>query len=352
MEAVRSRYPATFQWVLERVKPERDQNRMDSVRENWWLHRRLREDLRASLNGLPRYIATVETAKHRTFQFLDASIAPDNKLICIALNDAFTLGTLSSSPHVTWSIAAGSTLEDRPVYGKTTCFETFPFPEATPDQQTRIANLAEQLDAHRKRQQAQHATLTLTGMYNVLQKIRAGEPLTAKDQPIHEQGLVSVLRSLHDELDAAVLAAYGWSDLHAPLADPERAETARETLLERLVALNQQRRREEATGQIRWLRPAYQNPQTQIVTVDAEISPKTTAPAAAEITPATRHPWPATLPEQMALLAQLLNANPQSESTLAAQITGKGPWKKRLPDLLQTLVALGRARTDGDAWCE
>jgi hypothetical protein len=74
--------------VLERVKPERDHNRMDSVRENWWLHRRLRQDLRAALVGLPRYIATVETAKHRAFQFLDAAIAPDNKLICIALDDA------------------------------------------------------------------------------------------------------------------------------------------------------------------------------------------------------------------------------------------------------------------------
>ena len=38
------------------------------------------------------------------------------------------------------------------------------------------------------------------------------------------------------------------------------------------------------------------------------------------------------------------------EARLAAQITGKGPWKKRLPDLLQTLVALGRARQDGENW--
>ncbi|MEN9480676.1 MAG: hypothetical protein RLZZ298_2071 [Pseudomonadota bacterium] len=350
-EAVRSRYPATFQWVLERVKPERDQNARAGYRENWWIFGEARRDMRLQLAGLPRYIATVETAKHRTFQFLDACIAPDNMLVCIAIDSALTLGILSSCIHVTWALAAGGTLEDRPRYNKTRCFETFPFPDASPDQQTRIANLAEQLDAHRKRQQAQHATLTLTGMYNVLAKIRAGEPLTAKDKTIHEQGLVSVLRSLHDELDAAVLAAYGWSDLHAPLADPERAETARETLLERLVALNQQRSREEAAGQIRWLRPAYQNPQTEIVTVDAEISPKTTAPAPAEITPATRHPWPATLPEQMSLLAQLLSANPQSQSTLAAQITGKGPWKKRLPDLLQTLVALGRAREESAAWC-
>jgi hypothetical protein len=56
------------------------------------------------------------------------------------------------------------------------------------------------------------------------------------------------------------------------------------------------------------------------------------------------------LPEQVALLAKLLDTTPQSEPQLAARITGKGPWKKRLPDLLQTLVALGRARQEGETW--
>jgi hypothetical protein len=339
-EEVRSRYPATYQWVYERVKPERDQNPMDSVRENWWLHRRLRVDLRASLAGLPRYIATVETAKHRLFQFLDASIAPDNKLICLALDDAYTLGVLSSQVHVAWVLAAGSTLEDRPVYVKTTCFETFPFPSASPEQQTRIGDLAEQIDAHRKRQQTAHPTLTLTGMYNVLAKLRSGEPLTAKDKPLHEQGLLSVLHTLHAELDAAVLAAYGWSDI---------APGDSEEILTRLVALNAERAREEAAGHIRWLRPSFQNPQASLPAVNAKIGPKIESTVTTTGTP-EKSPWPATLSEQMALLARLLDATPQTESQLAARITGKGPWKKRLPDLLQTLVALGRARQEGETW--
>ncbi len=54
----------------------------------------------------------------------------------------------------------------------------------------------------------------------------------------------------------------------------------------------------------------------------------------------------------MALLARLLATAPAplAESAFAARITGKGPWKKRLPDLLQTLVALGRARQEGETW--
>ncbi|HRI93796.1 MAG TPA: class I SAM-dependent DNA methyltransferase, partial [Accumulibacter sp.] len=240
-DEVRVGYPATFQWVLERVKPERDAKAGTpdgaGYARLWWLHGKPRQELRKMLLGLPRYIATVETAKHRTFQFLDANVAPDNMLTCLASADAMHLGVLSSRVHVVWALAAGGRLGmgNDPRYNKSRCFEPFPFPVANPDQATRIRDLAEQLDAHRKRQQAAHATLTLTGMYNVLEKLRRGDVLTAKEKAIHEQGLVSVLKTLHDELDAAVLDAYGWSDLRAALADPAQQDAASETLLVRLT---------------------------------------------------------------------------------------------------------------------
>jgi hypothetical protein len=380
-DEVRGRYPAVFQWVLERVKPERDHNRDEKLRQNWWLHRRLREDLRTALVGLPRYIATVETAKHRLFQFLDAAIAPDNKLICIALDDAYSLGVLSSRVHVAWALATGSHLGvgNDPVYVKTRCFETFPFPEASPEQQTRIAALAEQLDALRKRVLAEHPNLTLTGLYNVLEKLRTMEnvgrksgliapsaecahvslsegaalfrptndlsvSLTTKEKDIHQRGLVGVLKSLHDELDAEVLAAYGWKD------QPDSA-----TLLTRLVALNTQRSAEEAAGTVRWLRPEFQNPQADCVgwakrsvpnVADAAIVGHASGFAQPTDTPLAKLPWPASLPEQVAAVARVLVASPipLSEAAIAARFSGKGAWKKRLLPLLETLVALGRAR--------
>ena len=360
VEEVRSRYPATFQWVLERVKPERDQNRDRGIRENWWLFGRTRSEFRPALIGLPRYIATVETAKHRAFQFLDAEIAPDNKLVCIALTDAFHLGVLSSQTHVAWAMAAGSWLGvgNDSVYVKTRCFETFPFPDASPEQTTRIRDLAEQLDAHRKRQQAAHATLTLTGMYNVLEKLKTGEALNAKEKVIHEQGLVSVLKTLHDELDTAVLDAYGWRDLAPLLSDPAQQEAASETLLVRLVALNAERAAEEARGQIRWLRPEYQHPagkpmDTGISNGDAVEFNKHAAssdamPEIASLGTTLRASWPVSLPEQVAAVARVLAASsvPLSLADLAARFTGKGPWKKRLPQIIDTLEALGRVRRD------
>ena len=151
---------------------------------------------------------------------------------------------------------------------------TFPFPAASEAQQARIRDLAEQLDAHRKRQQAAHESLTLTGMYNVLEKLRS-EPLTAKEKTIHEQGLVGVLKTLHDEIDAAVLDAYGWGDLAATLADVTQREAARETLLERLVALNAERAAEEAKGLVRWLRPEFQNPATASAPQQADLPVET-----------------------------------------------------------------------------
>ena len=427
---VREQFPEIYQWLVERVKPDRDQNTDRDLREKWWLHRRNNEDLRRSIHGLPRYIATIQTAKHRFFVFLASTILPDDKLIAIASDDAWLLGALSSGVHVVWALAAGGRLGvgNDPVYNKTRCFEAFPFPLANHEQQTRLRTLAEQLDAHRKRQQAAHPELTLTGMYNVLDKLRSSEPLTVKERTIHEHGLVSVLRQLHDEIDAAVLDAYGWSDLlpllriamgmdarvpraqdaqerhhdnaappqttvgsgersdpqyhvdHAQALTPEdagttlggdghvgvrcahpnlqshgatlsRDDTKRafdEAILERLVALNAQRAAEEARGLVRWLRPEFQNPSAATVPEQAEIhterdeidDAKTRRIAAKPL------PWPKNAVDQVRAVADALTASPVplNVDEIGKRFSARGPWKKRLPQLLDMLVALGRAQ--------
>ena len=275
---------------------------------------------------------------------------------------------MSSAVHVQWSIATGSWLGvgNDSVYNNSRCFEPFPFPSddtgLTPALTERIRQLAEQLDAHRKARQAAHESVTLTGLYNVLEKLRSGEALTVKDKLIHEQGLVSVLRTLHDDLDAAVLDAYGWGDLRVALADhtPAAAEAraaAVETLLERLVALNAKRAAEEATGTVRWLRPEFQlrqrgGEQTRIDAGDDEAEAVEAATPVAAAAPVAKRPWPAGLPEQIKAVADVL-ASAQSALTLAdleARFTARGRWRDRLPTILDTLEALGRARRDGAAW--
>jgi len=336
-------------------------------------------------------IATVQPTNLRCFVFLNVEVLPDDKLIAIASEHAGLLGVLSSQVHAIWALAAGARLGvgNDPVYNKSTCFECFPFPDldialdelgsctavvdengilvgtvAPPEGAAlRILRLAEQLDAHRKRQQSAHPGLTLTGMYNVLDKLRSGEPLTAKERVIHEQGLVSVLRQLHDELDAAVLDAYGWSDLTPLLriahgndapADGQTREDAKrsfdEAVLGRLVALNAERAAEEARGLVRWLRPEFQNPangtrgeQADLDVDGVEESDADIAPVAAAASKAA--PWPKDPVEQVRAVAEVLAAAPapMGLDDIAARFTARGPWKKRLPQLLDMLVAVGRA---------
>ena len=82
------------------MKPDRDRNNRAAYRDNWWIFGEPRRDLRDALEGLSRFIVTIETAKHRWFRFMDAATLPDNKLVVIASDDPFVLGVLSSRQHL------------------------------------------------------------------------------------------------------------------------------------------------------------------------------------------------------------------------------------------------------------
>lgn len=255
-DEVRQRFPEVYQHLLSTVRAARDdQHQRSPTRdakeylERWWTHGKPREDLRTALGGLARYVATTETSKHRIFQFLEASILPDNMLVAIASDDAFYLGILCSRIHVTWTLLSGATLEDRPRYTKSVCFDPFPFPACSNDLKTRIRRVTEELDAHRKDAQARHPRLTLTQMYNVLEKLRLDEELDGDEERINADGLILILKELHDHLDDLAFKAYGWP-----------SSLTEEELLSNLAALNGERAIQEKVGNVQWLRPDYQIP--------------------------------------------------------------------------------------------
>jgi hypothetical protein len=329
-EQVRTRYPSVFQHVLLYVKPERDQNNEAYRRLNWWLFGRNNSLLRTALHGLPRYIATVETAKHRPFCFLPAAVIPDNMLVCIATADAFHLGVLSSRFHVAWALAAGGRLGvgNDPRYNKTRCFDPFPFPAATAQQRARIAANAEELDALRRARLDAHPHLTMTGLYNVLEKLRAGTTLTPAERDIHDAGQISILRRLHDALDEAVAESYGWP-LDLPAAQ----------IVARVVALNIARRAEEEDGLVRWLRPDFQAPTEQRRSAQSTLIVDQGAEAG-------RPKWPTRDPDRFVALRAVLAATPGKPADLARHFE-RAPAAK-LRDMLETLAALGQARRDAD----
>jgi hypothetical protein len=334
-EEVRTRFPAVYQHLVDHVKPAREARQggtkdSQAYASKWWLFGKPRSSFRPALRGLRRYIATPETAKHRFFVFLDASILPDNRLVNIASSDAYVLGVLSSRIHVVWALAVGGTLEDRPCYNKTRCFEPFPFPDASEPQRQRIRFLGEQLDSHRKRRQEAHPNLTLTEMYNSLEELRAGQPLSAASQMIHDHGLVSVLRDLHDDLDRAVAEAYGWSP-----------ELSTEDILFRLVELNAARAAEERSGLVRWLRPEFQSTAATQTGLGVEMEEEEQQPARA-----VRLPWPLALPERVRAVRDYLMQTP---APVAPEIVARNFTRARLPEvkaILETLTALGHAKQD------
>ncbi len=335
-QEVRQKFGAAWQYLRSHVFDQRNAladrgTDTAAYARLWWLHGKPRPELRRALHGLTHYIATVETAKHRPFCFLPASVVPDNKLICIASSDAFHLGVLSSRTHVAWAIAAGGWMGvgNDPVYVKTRCFDPFPFPSPSAAQRSAIATLAEELDAVRRARLDGEPLLTMTSIYNVLEKLRAGQPLTPAERDIHDIGQVSVIRRLHDEIDVAVADAYGWPrDMTAP------------QIVERVVALNQERQAEEANGIVRWLRPEYQAPADQRRA--ASQGAMAIEPAEDAALPA----WPTRDPDRYVALRAALASAPGKPADLSRRFQRASAAK--IGAMLETLVALGQARQAHD----
>ena len=123
-----SLFEMPFAHVQAKVAPQRTLVRNELEKARWWLHARPAPDLRFSVRALPRSIATARVAKHRLFVWLNPSVVVDGQLVITARADDTTFGVLHSRFHELWSLRMGTSLEDRPRYTPTTCFETFPFP--------------------------------------------------------------------------------------------------------------------------------------------------------------------------------------------------------------------------------
>jgi hypothetical protein len=211
-------FPEALEIVRERVKPQRDKVRRRTYREYWWRFSEPLREMRAALDGLPRYIAGPAQGKRIPFVWVDAWTCPSNLTTVFALDDDYSIGVLSSSPHSAWTLAQASTLEDRTRYTTSSTFDTFPWPDPDDPARREIARLARELVERRSLLSQEHG-LGLTRLYNLL-----------------EDGAYRALGELHQELDRVVVRAYGWPESTASEADECNA---------RLLALN----KEIATGE-------------------------------------------------------------------------------------------------------
>lgn len=248
-EAEAALYEAPFQYLLEHVKPIRVLNNRKARATKWWLHGETRPGMRRALTPYTRYIATVETAKHRIFTWFPVVVAPEHNLIVIPRDDDTTFGIMQSRFHVAWALAAGGRLGlgNDPRYNSTRCFEPFPFPAGlTPDIPT--ADYADNPHAQaiaaaaRRLVELRDNWLNPAEWVERVPEVVAGYPDRILPRPGCEKELAKRtltklynlrpqwLVNAHAVLDAAVAAAYGWP---VDLADDE--------ILARLLGLNRER---------------------------------------------------------------------------------------------------------------
>ncbi len=250
-------YEAPFDHVKRHVLPERITNRNPDLVARWWLHGGPRPALRNRMGRFSKVIATPAVAKHRVFVFVPQVILPDAQLMVTLRDDYTTFGILHSRFHELWSLRMGTSLEDRPRYTPTTCFETFPFPEGlTPnipaadyadDPRARAIAVAA-AELNRLREAWLNPPDLVVVVPEVVPTAAPGEaPVKYPDRILpRDEAAAEILKkrtltnlynerpawlsAAHARLDAAVAAAYGWP------ADPSDEE-----ILARLFALNQER---------------------------------------------------------------------------------------------------------------
>jgi hypothetical protein len=187
-----SAYPAALDLVRERVRPQREKNNREAYRRYWWRFAEPRTAMRAAVEPLSRYIAGNAQGKRFLFAWQDAATCPSNLTNVFAFDDDYAIGVLTSGAHQTWAHSEESTLELRPRYTPTTCFETFPWPQPTPSERSSIGSLAADLIESRQAITRREG-IGLTDFYNAL-----------------DDGAWQDIARLHRELDQAVLRAYGY----------------------------------------------------------------------------------------------------------------------------------------------
>jgi len=253
-EAEARRWPDLMAIVEAKVRPVRAVVKRAAHRERWWHYGDKRPALYDAICGVDRVLVCTLHSPHLSFAMLTPRVVFSHALAAFALGTPTAFAALQARPHEFWARFLGSSIKDDLRYTPSDCFETFPFPK---DWET-------------------NARLEETGKtyydFRAALMVRNNEGLTKSYNRFHDPDEhdpeILKLRELHETMDRAVLDAYGWTDIHPRcefLLDYEEDEDedeaprrrkkpwrycwpdeTRDEVLARLLALNQQRAKEEA----------------------------------------------------------------------------------------------------------
>ncbi|QOV21693.1 DNA methyltransferase [Anabaenopsis elenkinii] len=213
-----SEYQLPFEHIKETIPIERQNNRNEKLKINWWKYEGKRIEMRKAISSLSYYFAVPEVSKWAIFIPCPSEWLPGNKTKVVVSDDFYILGILTSNIHRTWMHAQKSTLKADIAYTHNTCFETFPFPQtATGEIVEKIR--AKTLELHEYRtQEMESKQWGITTLYNKFYN----EPS-------------SKLYKLHQQLDKLVMEAYKFQP--------------KDDILEQLLKLNQELGKKESQNQ-------------------------------------------------------------------------------------------------------
>ena len=229
-------FSAPFEHLVQFVKPVRDKLTKQVHEDRFWLYWDKRPAFFAEASKKTRILVCGRHTAHLSFAFYDASWVLTEALQLFCTDSFADFGLLQSSIHDAWARKYSSTIGEGLRYSSSDAFDTF----AIPANHSAVNPIAQSY------YEARQAVM-----------LCRQEGLTKTYNRFHDRGEqaadIARLRALHEEMDQAVAAAYGWSDLdlghgfHAT-KQGERytlSESARRTVLDRLLALNHQRYEEE-----------------------------------------------------------------------------------------------------------
>ena len=237
-EECRREWPELMGIVERKVKGTRGSHSTAS----WWHFERPRGELYEAAERCHCVLATARVSQACSITLLSPNLVFSEQLIVFALNRLSWLSSLQSSAHDLWARFLCSSLEERLRYTPSDCFETFPFPSdlldstASDISSPAPLNFAASDSSHAASLNStaadpahayHHQSLESIGERYI--KFRAelmvsnNEGLTSTYNRFHDPSETSdsilELRRLHDAMDQAVLAAYGWSDALPPASD-------------------------------------------------------------------------------------------------------------------------------------
>lgn len=259
---VASDFPELLKIVEQKVKPERMHHPEPQTKEKWWQFQRSRPNLYHAIGrGEPfikhptgwtgdvkqekvlimtrhtHYFAPQWVVNNQVFSDATAVVAISSEIMGSILLSVFAQE---------WVFKHASTIGTGLRFTPEDCYETFPFPKPLPDNLDKLGLSFDSL----RREIMRRENIGLTDLYNAFH-----------DPGSRIEG-IEEMRAKQREIDEAVKAAYGWTDIdlghgfhevpYLPENDRVRytvSEPARLEILKRLAALNRERwESEEAAG--------------------------------------------------------------------------------------------------------